>query len=142
MAQRVEVDELLDLAGQAEQGRVHDVGQVARQGLHVVAGLGRRVGGHPVVLGRLDEVVDLGVDQLEDALLGRLLVAAELLGGRQRQGPAGRGRRARLDQQLLQLLARRLEVLQVDQDLDDLAQVLRAQPLDQALADPLGEQLI
>lgn len=111
VAERVEVDELLDLARQAEQGRVHDVLEVARQGLHVVAGLGGGQGGHPVVLGRLDQVVDLGVHQLEDALLGRLLVAPELLGCGQRQGPARRRRRPRLDQELLELLARRLEVL-------------------------------
>ena len=142
VAEGVEVDELLDLAGQAEEGGVHDVGEVAGEGLHVAAGLGGGEGGGPVVLGGLDEVVDLGVHELEYALLRRLLVAPELLRRRQRQRPARRRRRPRLDQQLLQLLARRLEVLQVDQDLHDLAQVLRAQPLHQRLAHLLREQLV
>jgi hypothetical protein len=113
----VKVDELLDLAGEPEERAVHDVGEVARQRLHVIAGLRELRGGHPVVFGRVDQVVDLGVDELEDALLGRLLVFSELLCSGESQGPAGRGRRPGSDEELFELLAGGLKVLQVDQDL-------------------------
>lgn len=44
----VEVDELFDFSRQAQEGRIHDVGQVPSQSLHVVAGLFHGSECHPV----------------------------------------------------------------------------------------------
>lgn len=53
MTERVEVDELLDLARQAQERRVHYIREVPSQRLHVITRLRRTVEGRPVVLGRL-----------------------------------------------------------------------------------------
>jgi hypothetical protein len=84
VAEGVKVDELFDFPWQAQESRVHDVGQISRQCLHVVARLDgwRRRGPTngvsqmkngwswyikskgivPVILGRIDQVVNFGVD--------------------------------------------------------------------------------
>lgn len=108
VAEGVKVDELLDFGRQAKQHGAHDVGEVARQFLHVVAHVGRWLGrlpvsnqyrihcnrdwrDVPVIFSRLNQVVNLAVDQLEDALLRRLLSSPEVLRRVERDGP---GRRA------------------------------------------------
>lgn len=117
------VDLVLDLFGQADEDRGHDVAEVARELLHVGRCNLGNVGGEPVVLGRLDEVVDLAVDQLEDADFGLFLAGAELGGGAEGDGPCGGGGRARFDEEGFELGAGLLEVLEVGEDLHDLAGV-------------------
>lgn len=84
MTKGIKIDELLNFRWQTQQCGVHDVGQESSQGLHVIAWLCGRCRGHPLVLGGLDKVVDFGIDDLEDTLLGCLLVAFKLLGSLQR----------------------------------------------------------
>lgn len=81
VAESIKVDQLFDLSRQPKQSRVHDVGQEPSQGLHVIARLGGRVEPHPLVFCSLDEVVDFGVDDFENALLGGFLIISELLSG-------------------------------------------------------------
>lgn len=47
MAEGVKVNQLLDLSGKSQQRRVHDIGQVACEGLHVVARFGLHRGSQP-----------------------------------------------------------------------------------------------
>lgn len=143
MIQGVIVDELLDFSWQAEQGRVHDVGKISSQRLDVVAGLGRSSGRHPVhpisfikhiqssrsnhlpvVFGRIDEIIDLRIDKLENALFRGLLVTPELFSGAQSHGPPGGCGGSSSNQKLLQLLTGNLEVFKVDQNLHYLTQIL------------------
>lgn len=84
MAKGIKVDELFDFRRQTQQCGVHDVRQESSQGLHVIARLCGRCGGHPLVLCGLDKVIDFGIDYLEDTLLGCLLVAFELFSSLQR----------------------------------------------------------
>lgn len=70
MTERIEVDELFNLCGQPQQGGVHDIRKEPSQGLHVIAGLDGRSGRHPFIFSGLDEIVDFGVDNFEDAFLG------------------------------------------------------------------------
>jgi len=83
MAEGIEVDQLFDLRRQPEQSRVHNVGQEPSQGLHIVARLGGRLGCHPLVFCSLDEIINFGVDDFENALLGGFLIISELLGSLQ-----------------------------------------------------------
>ena len=55
---------------------------------------------------------------------------------------AGRGGRAGVDEELLDLVAGVLKVLEVNENLNDLPEVLGAQPLDKRLADLFGQEFI
>lgn len=79
MTERVEVNQLFNLRGKAQQSGVHDIGQEPGQGLHIIAGFNRGVGRHPFIFRGLDQIINLGVDHLENPLLGRFLITPELL---------------------------------------------------------------
>lgn len=96
----------------------------------------------PIVFCRVDKIVDFGVDQLEYSLLRCLFIVAKLFRRIQPQGAARRGGRPCSDQQLLQLTACYLKVLQIDENLHDLAQVLGTETLDERFANLLTEKLI
>lgn len=89
MAESIKVDQFLDLGWQSQQGRIHDIGQEPSQGLHVIARLAGWCGRHPLIFCRFDEVVNFGVDDLEDSLLGRFLVTSELFCSSQSNRAAG-----------------------------------------------------
>ena len=112
VAERVKVDELFDLAGETQESGNHDVFKELGQCHHVATGLDgfccrgpfrwrQRIrlaaelqdggGDLPVIVRRVHEVVDLGVDQFKDAFLGRLLVPPEQLCRFQSHGPTCRG---------------------------------------------------
>lgn len=78
----------------------------------------------PVVFSGFDEVVNLAVHKLKDALFSALFRSGEFLGRSEDDRASCAGGRARLNQQLLQFLARGLEVIEVGQDLNDLARIL------------------
>lgn len=78
MTQRVKVDKFLNLGRQPEENGSHDVRKVSRQSLDVIARLILRNNAHPVVLGSLDQVVDLRVYKFENTLLRRFLRTPEL----------------------------------------------------------------
>lgn len=81
-------------------------------------------GGIPVIFSCVNKVLDFRVDYLKDSLFGRLLVVAKFLCRIKFQWTARRSGRPGPDQELLQLLAGRFEVLEIDEDLHDLAQIL------------------
>lgn len=113
--------------------------------MHVVAGFAGRGGRGPVVFGGFDEVVDFGVDEFEDSFLGRLFVGAEFFGGGEFDGDVGGrggGGGARGGEQVFEFEAGGFEVAQVDEDLGDLPEVLRAEAGDEGFADTVGEEFV
>lgn len=80
----------------------------------------------PIVFRSLYQIINLRVYQLENSLLGRLLVSPELFGCIEDDRACSRCRRACSDEQFLQLLTGRLEVFEIDQYLDNLTQILGA----------------
>ena len=122
--ERFVVDLVFDLLGQANEDGGHDVAQIARELLHVEACDVWDVGGQPVVLGCFDEVVDLAVDELEDADLGLLLASAELSCCAERNWSCGGRGGAGFYEEALELRASLLKVFEVGEDLYDLTRVL------------------
>ena len=49
MWQCIEINELLDLARQSQKGRVHDVGKISGQRLHIIARFCGHIGGQPIL---------------------------------------------------------------------------------------------
>lgn len=88
MTERIKIDELFNLRGQTQQGGVHDIRKKSSQGLHVIAGLDGWRGRHPFIFGGLDEIVNFGVDNFEDAFLSCFLITSELLSRLQGYGGA------------------------------------------------------
>jgi hypothetical protein len=101
-----------------------------------------RRGKVPVIFGGFDEIVDLGVYKLEDPLLGRLFVVAEFFGGVEDDGAACWGGGAGFDEEYFEFAAGGLEILKIDEDLHDLAEVLGVQPFYEDFADFLAEEVI
>lgn len=140
---RVEEHQVLERRRQGQQYRVDDVREVAGQCKDVVRRLRGRLPAQPVVLGCFDEVGHFTVDELEDAVLGRLLVLRELGRGAEGDGEAGaQGRCARRGKERFEFVACRREVGQIDEDLHDLAQVLGREFRDETCADLGAEQVV
>ena len=143
VADGVEEHEFFDLRREGEENRGHDVAEVLGEGLDVGRRFGRRPWRREIVFGRLDEVVYLGVNKLEDALLCRLFMVAEGRRCRKREGGGGvvRGG-AGSDEKILEFYARSFEVRDVDEDLDDLPKVLRGELGDERGADLRREEVV
>jgi hypothetical protein len=78
----------------------------------------------PVIVRSLDQIIDLGIYQFEDPLFSSLFVAPEFFRGIKNNWASSRCRRPSRDEQLLKLGAGYFEVLEVDKDLDYLAEIL------------------
>lgn len=78
----------------------------------------------PVVLCRVDEIINLGVDDLENSLFRSFLVVSEFFGSNKCDRTPSRGGRPRSDQELFQLLTGGFEMLKVNENLHNLPQVL------------------
>ena len=141
VAECVEVDEFFDFGGKTEEHRSHDIGKVAGKCLDIVAGLVLHSRRHPVVFCSLNKVVDLGIDKLENTLLGGLFVASKFLCRVQSYWSSGSGGSGRC-QELLELLASNLEMTEIDENLANLSEILHAQAVDQRFAHFIAQKFI
>lgn len=78
----------------------------------------------PVIFSSLDEIIDLAVYKLIHSCFGTLLGIAKVCGCLERNGPCCTGRGSRFDEQLLQLLTRHFEVIEIGENLYNLAGIL------------------
>lgn len=130
MAEGVEIYELFDFGGQSQQSRVHDIRKKPSQGLHVVTGFAWGSGRHPFVFCCFDKIVNFGVNDLENAFFSGFFIAPELFSCHKSNRCARGVLRPRSRKKQFELMTSRLEVLQIDKNLNNLPQVLRGKTLD------------
>ena len=144
MRDGVEEHELFDFSGEGEENGGHYVREVLGKGLDVGARLRWRTGGGEIVFGGFDEVVDFGVDEFEDTLFGCFFMGAEGFCGSEGDGGGCglvRGG-ASGHEEGFKFGAGGFEVRDVDQDLNDLAEVLGGEFGDERGADFGGEEVV